>query len=47
MTQEEIDTLVSYLENLTISDMRDGHYDISLSRNEVEYIIESINLNNG
>lgn len=42
MTEEEIDTLVNYLDSLGPSDMRDGTYDVRLTNSELELIVETL-----
>lgn len=47
MSDEEIETLATYLADLGPSDMRDGAYEVNLTKSELEYILESIELNYG
>lgn len=44
MSEDEIETLINYLDSLGPSDMRDGTYDVRLTNSELEFIIESINV---
>jgi len=44
LSKDEIETLVNYLDSLGPSDMRDGTYDVRLTKSELEYIVESINI---
>ena len=47
MSEDEIELMINYLDSLGPADMHDGTYDVKLTHTELEYIIESISLNNG
>ena len=44
MSKEEIDNLVNYLDSIGPADMVDGTYEVKLTKSELEYIVESINI---
>ena len=45
MSDEEIEALADYLSDLGPGDIRDGIYEVQLTKAELDFIIESINLN--